>query len=154
MPKGEMPSSSKRRKVDGSSSPPDREKPKPSGSINKEKLDKVISAYGVLPLSDCGLAKPNEPTPETILALVFLAMLTSARISHVLAYKSVLCLIEAGYQNVETLKNSTWQERTEVLTKGGYTRYREKTATSLGELADFVVNKYGEWVALSSKKEY
>jgi hypothetical protein len=29
-----------------------------------------------------------------------------------------------------------------VLTKGGYTRYREKTATMLGELADLILEKY------------
>lgn len=52
------------------------------------------------------------------------------------------CLIEAEHHNIETLSKSTWQERTEVLTKGGYTRYREKTATALGDLADFVNNKY------------
>ena len=70
-------------------------------------------------------------------------MLTSARISHKLAYQSLQCLIEAGYHEIERLKKSTWQERTEVLTKGGYTRYREKTATALGELADLVEKKYG-----------
>ncbi|KAL2055247.1 hypothetical protein ABVK25_004585 [Lepraria finkii] len=99
----------------------------------------MISAYGVLPLQDFGLNE-NESTPETILALVLHAMLTSARISHELAYKSLKRLIEVGYHNLDTLKKSTWEARAEVLTKGGYTRYREKTATALGELADFVEN--------------
>jgi len=70
-------------------------------------------------------------------------MLTSARINHELAYKSLQCLIEAGYHDLTTLQKSIWKERTEVLTKGGYTRYREKTATALGELAEFVRQKYG-----------
>ena len=104
----------------------------------------MMSAYGVLPLQDFGLNE-NESTPETILALVLHAMLTSARISHELAYKSLKCLIEAGYHNLDTLKKSTWEARAEVLTKDGYTRYREKTATALGELADFVENKYVMW---------
>ncbi len=109
---------------------------------DKSKLDAILSAYGVLPLQDLGLDKPNEATPDTILALVLHAMLTSARISHQLAYKSVKSLIEAGYHKLETLKKSTWEERTVVLTEGGYTRYREKTATALGELADFVEREY------------
>ena len=111
--------------------------------INASKLDTLLSKYGVQPLQDTKLPDQNTPTPETVLSLLYLAMLTSARISHELAYRSVQCLIEAGYQDIEVLKKSTWQERTEVLTKGGYTRYREKTATALGELAEFIENKYG-----------
>ena len=111
--------------------------------INTSKLDTLLSKYGVQPLQDTKLPDQNKPTPETVLSLLYLAMLTSARISHELAYRSVQCLLEAGYQDIEVLKKSTWQERTEVLTKGGYTRYREKTATALGELAEFIENKYG-----------
>ena len=116
---------------------------KSKGAEDNSKLERVIAKYGTLPLSDTDLSDPTAPTPETILALVFHAMLTSARISHDLAYKSVKCLIEAGYHDIEALSKSSWQERTEVLTKGGYTRYREKTATALGELAGFIKEKYG-----------
>ena len=111
--------------------------------IDTSKLDTLLSTYGVQPLQDTELPNQNEPTPETVLSLLYLAMLTSVRISHELAYRSVQCLIEAGYQDIEVLKKSTWQERTEVLTKGGYTRYREKTATVLGELAELIEKKYG-----------
>ena len=114
-----------------------------SPAIDVSKLDALLSKYGAHPLQDTKLPKQDEPTPETILSLLYLAMLTSARISHELAYRSVQCLIEAGYQDIETLKRSTWEERTEVLTKGGYTRYREKTATALGELAGFIEKEYG-----------
>lgn len=110
----------------------------------KEKADALISKYGITPLADLELPDPSSPTPENLLALVYNALLTSTRISHTLAHKSVKCVIEAGYHDIETLRNSTWEERTEVLTKGGYTRYREKTATAFGELADFVTDKYGK----------
>ncbi|KAL9029154.1 MAG: hypothetical protein Q9196_002568 [Gyalolechia fulgens] len=109
----------------------------------KSKTDSLLSKYGSLPLASLGLPSPSSSTPENVLALVYNAMLTSARISHELAYKSVKCLIDAGYQDIEALSKSTWQERTELLTRGGYTRYREKTATALGDLADFVNDKYG-----------
>ena len=132
---------SKKSKTADSTSPRDT-KPKTT-AVDMTKLDTLLSRYGVLPLQDTDLPQKNEPTPETVLALLYLAMLSSARISHELAYRSLQCLIEAGYQDVETLKKSTWQERTEVLTRGGYTRYREKTATALGELADFIEKEYG-----------
>ena len=134
---------SKKTKTAKSTATEDTKPEPPAHAIDKSKLDALLSKYGVHPLQDTRLPKQDEPTPETILSLLYLAMLTSARISHELAYKSVQCLIEAGYHDIETLKKSTWQERTEVLTKGGYTRYREKTATALGELAEFIEKEYG-----------
>lgn len=136
---GRTPASKKSKTTDTTTSEDTSE----SCAFDVSKLDSLLSSYGVLPLENTGLAQQDEPTPETVLSLLYLAMLTSARISHELAYKSVRCLIEAGYQDIETLKKSTWQERTEVLTKGGYTRYREKTATALGELAEFIEKEYG-----------
>ena len=141
-PKDGTASTSKKSKTNDSKSTQEEVKDEPPG-VDQAKLKAIFDAYGVLPLQDSGLVKVKEATPETILALVYLAMLTSARISHVLAYESVKCLLGAGYHDLEKLKESTWQERTEVLTKGGYTRYREKTATALGELAEFVERKYG-----------
>ena len=125
-------------------------KPKPIANANENnppspspsKISKIIATYGTLPLSDLNLPSPSSPTPSTLLALVLHAMLTSARISHELAYRSVAALIEAGYHDLETLEKSSWEEKTQVLTRGGYTRYREKTATALGELA---VGLRGEW---------
>lgn len=129
--------------------PKSAKKPKTSAASERKpanpsnpKVSALLSKYGVIPLQETKLADPSRPLPDTLLALVFNAMLTSARISHELAARSVSCLIDAGYQDIHTLKNSSWQERTEVLTKGGYTHYREKTATSLGELADLVLDKY------------
>ena len=139
--KNEQAPASKKSKTADSTSP-QHTKPKPS-AVDTSKLDALLSSYGAHPLQDTSLPKQNEPTPETVLALLYLSMLSSARISHELAYKSLQCLIEAGYHDIETLKKSTWQERTGVLTKGGYTRYREKTATALGELADFIEKEYG-----------
>ena len=112
-------------------------------SNSNSTIEKLLSTNQKLPLQDLGISDPGNPTPSNMLAHVFNAMLTSARISHELATKSVKCLIEVKYHDLETLKKSSWEERTEVLTKGGYTRYREKTATGLGELANFIEEKYG-----------
>lgn len=113
-------------------------------NVDKSKIEGLLSAYGALPLQDSDHVDPITAAPETILALVYLAMLTSARISHIIAYESVKCLLEAGYHQIATLKKSSWEERTEILTTGGYTRYREKTATALGDLAELVGEKYGK----------
>jgi len=119
-----------------------KEEAKTSPNRANPTIQKLITIYGVLPLEALGLPEPTQPTAPNILALVFNAMLTSARISHNIANESVKCLIEAGYHDLDTLEKSTWQERTEVLTKGGYTHYREKTATALGDLAKIVRENY------------
>ncbi|KAK3716135.1 hypothetical protein LTR37_006580 [Vermiconidia calcicola] len=107
-----------------------------------EKINILLSDHGAFPLQDCGLANPHSPSPSTILAHVFHALLTSTRISHQLANKTLVKVVEAGYADLEKLEQSSWEERTQVLTEGGYTHYREKTATELGELAQLTREKY------------
>ncbi|KAJ9131031.1 hypothetical protein NKR23_g11913 [Pleurostoma richardsiae] len=72
------------------------------------------------------------------------ALLSSTRISHDIAMRTLGCLIDENYHDLAVLHQSTWEQRTEVLTKGGYVRYREKTATFLGDLAILVENKYND----------
>ncbi|RYO93910.1 hypothetical protein DL762_000865 [Monosporascus cannonballus] len=117
-----------------------------SESVSKAPQSKVrhlIAKYGELPLSNTDLAEPGKPTPDTILALLLNAMLSSTRISHALAAKTVAAVIKAGYHKLDVLKKSTWEERMQVLTEGGYTHYREKTAAMMGELAELIEENYG-----------
>ncbi|OTA82010.1 hypothetical protein M434DRAFT_379648 [Hypoxylon sp. CO27-5] len=116
------------------------------------KIQQLISKYGELPLSQTALSDPDKSTAETVLALVLNAILSSTRISHAIAAKTVALVIEAGYHKLDVLKKSTWQERTEVLTEGGYTHYREKTATMMGDLAQLIEEKYAPFVDPRSLK--
>ncbi|KAK6956379.1 hypothetical protein Daesc_001656 [Daldinia eschscholtzii] len=111
-------------------------------SLSNPKIRQLISQYGELPLSQTDLSDPDKPTPDTVLALLLNAMLSSSRISHALAAKTIDLVIKAGYHKLDVLKKSTWEERTEVLTQGGYTHYREKTATMMGDLAQLIEDKY------------
>ena len=117
---------------------------KPEASSHP-KIKSLIEKYGSIPLSDTELEDPMSPKPETILALLLNAMFSSARISHELAAKTIATAIKADYHKIDTLRKSSWDERTQVLTEGGYTRYREKTATALGELVELIDEKYGEF---------
>ncbi|KAF2247433.1 hypothetical protein BU26DRAFT_347982 [Trematosphaeria pertusa] len=111
---------------------------KPAGS----KIDNLIGEFGSVPLSDLGLKDAEKPTAETVLAHIYNALLSSGRIGHNIAHKTLQCLIDENYHDLESLKESTWERRTEVLTDGGYTHYREKTATFLGDLAQLIEDKY------------
>ncbi|PYH29120.1 TVP15 family protein [Aspergillus neoniger CBS 115656] len=74
--------------------------------------------------------------------MVMDAMLKSRPISHDLTQRAVNKLIEVGYHDIRKLGESSWEERTMVLKDGGYNRYREQGATNLGDLAEFVNEKY------------
>ncbi|KAI1492253.1 hypothetical protein F5X96DRAFT_627466 [Biscogniauxia mediterranea] len=124
----------------------DKQQKKASGTTEtpeNSKIAQLISKYGDLPLSDTALSDPDKATPDTVLALLLNALLSSTRISHALAAKTIAALIQAGYHKLDVLEKSTWEERTEVLTEGGYTRYREKTATMMGDLTELIKHKYG-----------
>ncbi|KAK5119913.1 hypothetical protein LTR85_007239 [Meristemomyces frigidus] len=109
---------------------------------NTSKLHKLLETYGAFPLEESGLSEPTKPTAETMFAHLLNAMLTTTRISHQIAGKTVRTVVEAGYADLETLEKSSWDERTKVLTDGGYTHYREKTATQLGDVAEWLRGKY------------
>lgn len=77
-----------------------------------------------------------------MLAHLLNSLLSTTRISHHLAAKTVKTVIQAGWADFERLQQTSWEKKTEVLTEGGYTRYREKTATQLDDLAGWLRSKY------------
>ncbi|KAI0002648.1 hypothetical protein F4779DRAFT_603373 [Xylariaceae sp. FL0662B] len=117
-------------------------KPTASKATENPSLKALMDKYGTIPLEKTDVKEPLSPHPDTLSALLLNAMLSSARISHELAARTVNCIIKANYHKIDALKESSWQQRTEVLTEGGYTRYREKTATFLGDLAALLDDKY------------
>ncbi|CAI4214162.1 unnamed protein product [Parascedosporium putredinis] len=78
--------------------------------------NRVLDKYGDKPLED--LVDEGWPEGKMVMAHILNAMLSSARISHDIARSSLKALLDAGYEDLETLHKSTWEERTEVLTKG------------------------------------
>jgi len=113
-----------------------------SPDTESSKIALLIEKYGSPPLSEAGLQEPWAPKPETLLALLLNAIFSSTRISHDLAAKTIATAIKANYHKLDVLKKTTWDERCQVLTEGGYTRYREKTSTGLSELVELIESKY------------
>lgn len=114
------------------------------GPIDELKAHKIVEEFGRVPLEGTSIAEePLEASPEIVLAIAIDAMIKSRPISHELSQSTVRKLIDAGYHDIQKLANSSWEERTMVLKDGGYNRYREQGATNLGNLAEFVGEKYG-----------
>jgi hypothetical protein len=118
-------------------------KAEPPEETTVHKINKTIDEYGSLPLAGMAVKEPLKPTPETLLAMVIHSMLRSTRISHLLAEKASVRVINAGYHDIKILSEASWDDKVKVLSEGGYNRYREDAATKLGDLADLVNGKYG-----------
>lgn len=122
---------------------PKKPKSEAPGDDKKQLAEKLISAHGELYLSQLGVSDPTASDSKTLFTVLLTSLLFSARISHNIAIATAKLLVKEGWDDVNKLRESTWQRRTEVLTEGGYTHYREKTATMLGDLSQLVVEKYG-----------
>ncbi|KAL3464292.1 hypothetical protein BJX64DRAFT_286711 [Aspergillus heterothallicus] len=125
-------------------------------SLSGEKLHKTIAKYGRGPLEGTAIEeKALTGSPDTILAMLFEAMLKSKPISHDLTDRTIHKLIDVGYHDIQKLGDATWEERAMVLKDGGYNRYREQGSTNLGALVEFVNDKYdGDLNNLIKKADY
>lgn len=117
---------------------------KPLSDISSP-IHSVIKDFGEPPLAGTTLGDSSQlkATPEVVLAMVIDALVKSRPISHNLTWKTTNQLINQDYHSIDVLSHTTWEERTDVLREGGYSRYREQCSTNLGALADIVTDKYG-----------
>lgn len=111
-------------------------------------LDRLLKEYGEPPLKE--LDAENLPASDVVMAHILHALLSSTRISHELSRSALRTVLDSQYHDLKVLHETSWYERTEVLTKGGYARYRERTASFLGDLLKLMEQKYGRFRVLLS----
>lgn len=114
-----------------------------STTANATRVDKVqilLDKYGQRPLAD--VIREEWPSSMVVMVHIMNALLSSTRISHNIAHRALKCLVDEEYHDLKVLESSSWQARTEVLTRGGYTHYRERTATFLGDLSELMHGEY------------
>lgn len=106
-------------------------------------IDQLIAEQGSLPLHDIGVDLPLTSNSGTILALLLEALLKAAPISHTKAEEALKKVVQHGYQDINVLKNTSWDKRGEVLIEGGYRHYWKKASTNLGDIAEWITDTYG-----------
>ncbi|KAJ5629513.1 hypothetical protein N7528_003170 [Penicillium herquei] len=113
--------------------------------IVSSSIHSVTTEFGQRPLTGTLFDKQDhlDAAPDTVLAMVLDVMVKSRPISHDLSRKALAHMIEERYHHIDILSSTTWEERTKVLSEGGYNRYREQCATNLGTLANMVSKGYG-----------
>jgi len=85
----------------------------------------------------------RKQTPSNLFQLLCASTLFSARIDASIATEAARNLKRRGWRTAEKMADSTWRERVAALNDAGYTRYQERTATMLGELAETTRERWG-----------
>jgi len=85
----------------------------------------------------------GKQTPSNLFQLLCASVLFSARIDAEIAAKAARNLKRRGWRTAAKLADSTWRQRVAALNDAGYTRYQERTATMLGDMADTLLERWG-----------
>ncbi|MCO6441552.1 MAG: hypothetical protein J5I81_10780 [Nitrococcus mobilis] len=81
-------------------------------------------------------------TPSALFQLLNIALLLSARIRAANAMEAAVALRKAGLTTPRKMAEASWQDRVDIITRHGYKRYDERTATMLGDTAQLVLERY------------
>jgi endonuclease III len=85
----------------------------------------------------------GKQTPSNLFQLLFASVLFSARIDAEIAGKAARNLKRRGWRTAAKMADSTWRQRVAALNDAGYTRYQERTATMLGDMAETLLERWG-----------
>jgi endonuclease III len=107
----------------------------------EELVRRILKAYGRTFAEELGIRIARNRPPE-LFQLLCAAMLFSARISADNATRAARALKEAGLVTPKKMRETTWQERVDVITWHGYKRYDESTSTMLGQTAEILGERY------------
>ena len=109
-----------------------------------ETIERLIEAKGTLYAEEAG-GDVARDTPQELFHWLLTALMLSARIDASVAIASSKALRGRGQHKIDAIVGGvTWDDLVETLTAGGYTRYREKTATYITEAAELVRERYGD----------
>lgn len=105
-------------------------------------VEALLERHGTTFAEEAGIRLGTEPTPSPLYRLVCLATLISAPIRSAAAVEACRALASAGWRTAAALAESTWRQRVTVLDEHGYARYDESTARTLGDAAEFLLDRW------------
>jgi hypothetical protein len=108
---------------------------------DKRVVGELLGRHGRTYAEEAGIRLADRPAP--LYQLQVLALLLSARIRADVAVAAARELRKAGCTTARHMRDASWQDRVDALGRGHYRRYDERTATMLGDGADFLLDRYG-----------
>ena len=113
----------------------------PDTTAGKQRTVKTLmERFGRTYAEQAGITLADQPAP--LYQLLVLTSLLSHRISADLAVDAAKALFASGYRTPQHMRDATWQDRVDALGRGHFRRYDESTATTLGEVAQVVLDQW------------
>jgi len=100
----------------------------------------LLDRYGCPYAEQAGIRLADRPGP--LYQLLVLSTLLTARIAADVAIAAARELFAAGCRSPRAMSEAGWQDRVDVLDRGGYARYDERTSTVLGDGADLLSRQW------------
>jgi endonuclease III len=100
----------------------------------------LLKRFGRTYAEQAEITLADKPAP--LYQLLVLTTMLSHRISADLAVQGAKALFASGYRTPERMREAGWQDRVDALGRGHFRRYDESTATTLGEVATTVIERW------------
>lgn len=101
----------------------------------------LLDLHGETYAHELGI-KLEKPSPSSLFQLLCASVLFSARIDAKIATEAFKNLKRRGWRSARSLAGSSWEDRVDALHDAGYTRYQERTSTMLGDLSEFLLDRW------------
>lgn len=108
----------------------------------REIVRRLLSEHGETYADELGI-KLDDGSPSALFQWLCASVLYSARINSEIAGKAFKNLKRRRWRTAKAMAGSRWDERVSELNDAGYTRYQERTATMLGDLSEFLLDRWG-----------
>ncbi|GAA0936673.1 endonuclease [Pseudonocardia zijingensis] len=109
-------------------------------SDERKLLRTLLDRAGTTYAEQAGIRLKDGPAP--LYRLLVLSILLSTRIKADIAVDASRSLADAGMGTPAKMREASWQDRVDALSRASYKRYDESTATALGEGAELVHREY------------
>jgi hypothetical protein len=106
----------------------------------REQVRSLLDEHGTTYAEAAGITLRDKPAP--LYQLLVLSTLSATRISADIAAQAARELFAAGLRTPQKMRDATWQQRVDVLGRGGYRRYDESTSTQLEKAATYLLETY------------
>jgi endonuclease III len=100
----------------------------------------LLERFGRTYAEEAEISLRDKPSP--LYQLFVLTLLLSHRISADLAVNAAKELFASGFRTPERMRDATWQDRVDALGRGHFRRYDESTATTLGDVAVMMLDRW------------
>jgi endonuclease III len=100
----------------------------------------LLDRHGQTYAAEAGIRLQDAPAP--LFQLLCLSLLLSARIRADAAIAATRALVAEGWTTAQSVADSTWDQRVQVLNRSGYARYDESTSRMLGQTAGRLLDRY------------